>query len=78
MLVMTFNKKKCTHLVANLSRREKQVLAGLAAGKMRKEIAADLEISIHTVSVYTRNVYRMLNVRGSVLATRVAISAKLV
>jgi len=75
---MTFNSKKCAHLVANLSPREKQVLVELAAGKLRKEIAVDLGISIHTVDVYLRNVYRMLNVRGSVLATRVAVSARIV
>ena len=38
--------------IADLSRREQQVLAGLVAGKANKVIAYDLEISPRTVEIY--------------------------
>lgn len=44
----------------HLSRREKQVLAGIACGQSYKQVAADLELSIDTVRTYVRSLYRKL------------------
>ncbi len=38
------------------------VLGGLAAGLSRREIGADLYISLHTVKTHTRALYRKLGV----------------
>jgi DNA-binding CsgD family transcriptional regulator len=48
----------------HLSRRERQVLASLLAGARRKEIAADLGISVHTLNDYVKSLYRRLGVSG--------------
>ena len=45
-----------------LSPREKEVLHLIAAGKQRKEIARELNISVHTTSDYIKVIYRKLNV----------------
>ncbi|NOR81401.1 MAG: response regulator [Methyloprofundus sp.] len=45
-----------------LSPREKEVLQLIAAGKQRKEIARELNISVHTTSDYIKVIYRKLNV----------------
>ena len=42
--------------LAGLSKREREVLAGLVAGKPNKIIAFDLEISPRTVDIYRANV----------------------
>jgi DNA-binding NarL/FixJ family response regulator len=47
-----------------LSPREKQVLAGLAAGMSNKEIALNLQISAYTVKNHVRNILEKLNVRS--------------
>ncbi|HZQ48345.1 MAG TPA: LuxR C-terminal-related transcriptional regulator [Verrucomicrobiae bacterium] len=75
---MDFDSKKRVPLVARLSPREKQVLVALASGRLRKQIADDLGISIHTVNRYLSNTYRVLGVYNNVTATRVAVSARVV
>jgi DNA-binding NarL/FixJ family response regulator len=47
---------------AELSERERAVLDGLAAGLAYKQIADQLEISIHTVRNYIRRIYEKLHV----------------
>jgi len=47
---------------ANLSQRERSVLNGLAEGLAYKQIADQLEISIHTVRNYIRRIYEKLHV----------------
>ena len=77
-LIVGFNRYRCKRLVSRLGRREKQILTALAGGKMRKEIAADLGLSIHTINAYLHSTYRKLYVQSNVMATRVAVSAQLV
>jgi DNA-binding NarL/FixJ family response regulator len=45
-----------------LSKREKQVLQLICEGKMPKEIAADIEISLNTVQQYIKNIMRKFRV----------------
>ena len=49
---------------ADLSERERAVLDGLAAGLAYKQIADQLQISIHTVRNYIRRIYEKLHVRS--------------
>ncbi|MCK5356233.1 MAG: response regulator transcription factor [Methyloprofundus sp.] len=44
------------------SPREKEVLRLITEGKQRKEIARELNISVHTTSDYIKVIYRKLNV----------------
>jgi len=50
---------------AELSPREREVLDGLAEGQAYKQIAAKLDVSIHTVRNYIRRIYEKLHVRSS-------------
>jgi DNA-binding NarL/FixJ family response regulator len=47
-----------------LSDREREVLAGVAAGQTNREIAAALFLSPHTVKEHTSTLYRKLEVRN--------------
>ena len=61
------------HLV--LSDREQAVLKQLAHGLQCKQIAADLDISIHTVRTYVRRIYEKLHVATLPEAVAAAIRA---
>lgn len=52
-----------------LSKQEEKVLTVLAGGRMYKEIAAELNISINTVKKHLKNVYRKLQVSNRKHAT---------
>jgi DNA-binding NarL/FixJ family response regulator len=54
-----------TDETAELSPREREVLDGLAEGQAYKQIAAKLDVSIHTVRNYIRRIYEKLHVRSS-------------
>jgi len=47
-----------------LSAREHEILALLAKGRMYKEIAADLGISLNTVRMHTKHIYEKLHVQS--------------
>jgi DNA-binding NarL/FixJ family response regulator len=47
-----------------LTRREREVLACLAAGKMYKEISADLNVTLDTVRFHAKRIYKKLGVRS--------------
>lgn len=55
-----------------LSKREREVLLLIAQGKMSKEIADRLSISIHTVSRHRQNILEKLHVDNSIRALDVA------
>jgi DNA-binding NarL/FixJ family response regulator len=63
---------------AAISRRERQVLALLAAGKRSPEIAAQLNISVATVEAHRRNIMRKLGLHTVADLTRYAIREGLV
>lgn len=52
-----------------LSKQEEKVLTVLADGRMYKEIATELNISINTVKKHLKNVYRKLEVSNRRHAT---------
>ena len=47
-------------MIYNLSPREKEVLHGVCSGKTIKEVAYDLELSIHTVQTYYKTIMKKL------------------
>lgn len=60
-----------------LSDRERDVLAGMMAGKRGRQIAEDLHISTDTVRTHTRNIFAKLEVHSRLEAVRVARAAGL-
>jgi len=56
-----------------LTKREKEVLAGVAQGERSKEIAARLGITERTVRAYLTNIYTKLNVDSRASAVAVAL-----
>lgn len=60
-----------------LSEREKEILHLIKAGKLSKEIADMLHISIHTVSRHRQNILEKLSVDNSMEAVRAATLMKL-
>ncbi len=61
--------------VNQLSRRQKQVLLQMAAGKLNKQIAYELGLNERTVKLHRSAVFRALDVRTSADAIRIAIEA---
>lgn len=62
----------------NLTKREIEVLTGLVNGKMNKEIADSLHISIHTVVRHRKNITIKTGIRSQSGLTIYAISKKIV
>ena len=60
-----------------VSRRERQVLAGLAHGLTSAQVAVHLSLSIETVKTHLRRVYRKLDVTSGANAVDTAISRRL-
>ena len=61
--------------IAALSRRQREVLVELAAGKLNKQIAFELGLSERTVKMHRAAVFKSLGVRTSADAIRLAIEA---
>jgi hypothetical protein len=61
--------------VNKLSRRQKQVLLHMAAGKLNKQIAYELGLNERTIKLHRSAVFRALGVQTSADAIRVAIEA---
>lgn len=61
--------------IAALSRRQREVLLQLAAGKLNKQIAYELGLSERTVKMHRAAVFTSLGVRTSADAIRLAIEA---
>lgn len=60
-----------------LTRRERDVLIGVASGKANKEIAVDLGLSVRTVESYRESLTRKLGIPSAAGLTRFAIEARL-
>jgi two-component system response regulator FixJ len=63
--------------IGALSRRERQVLEALSAGRPNKVIAYDLGISVRTVEVHRARMLERLRVRSLAEAIRLAVLATL-
>ena len=61
--------------VAALTRRQREVLVHMAAGKLNKQIAFELALSERTVKMHRAAVFKALGVRSGADAIRVAIEA---
>ena len=61
--------------IAALSRRQREVLLQLAAGKLNKQIAYELGLSERTIKMHRAAVFASLGVRTSADAIRLAIEA---
>lgn len=56
-----------------LTAREQTILLQLAQGKSNKEVAVDLDISVHTVETHRKNVKRKLGISSTAGLTRYAM-----
>ena len=61
-----------------LTNAEREILKEIASGKMTKEIAADRNISSHTVITHRKNIFKKLGVSNVYDATRYAIRAGII
>ena len=61
-----------------LTPREIQILESMVKGKTKKEIAAILDLSFHTVDTHLRNIYQKLEVNTRTGAVAKALKEKLV
>jgi DNA-binding NarL/FixJ family response regulator len=61
-----------------LTARETQILEAMVKGKTKKEIAALLDLSFHTVDTHLRNIYQKLEVNTRTGAVAKALKEKLV
>ena len=75
-----FNSYKTTAFKVDqvLTNAEREILKEIATGKMTKEIAADRNISIHTVITHRKNIFKKLEVNSVHDATRYAIRAGII
>ena len=64
--------------VAGLTARELEVLRLVAAGKSNREIAADLYLSVKTVSRHLSNIFYKINVSSRAAATAFAYEQGLI
>jgi len=55
-----------------LTKRETQILGGIAEGKSRNKIANELIIDVETVKTHIKNIYHKLNVNSKDEAIRIA------
>ncbi|EPX80288.1 response regulator transcription factor [Litoreibacter arenae] len=56
-----------------LTAREQTILLQLAQGKSNKDVAADLDISVHTVETHRKNIKRKLGINSTAGLTRYAM-----
>jgi FixJ family two-component response regulator len=70
------NQKTNQGLLNKLTGRERQVLERIVAGRLNKQIADDLTISIKTVEAHRANIMEKLNVSTVADLLRLALSEK--
>jgi FixJ family two-component response regulator len=68
--------KNNQNLLSKLTGRERQVLERIIAGRLNKQIADDLTISIKTVEAHRANIMEKLNVNTVADLLRLALSEK--
>ncbi|MGD7314294.1 response regulator transcription factor, partial [Ralstonia pseudosolanacearum] len=66
--------KAANDLLSRLTTREQQVLERIVAGRLNKQIADDLGISIKTVEAHRANIMEKLNVNTVADLLRLALS----
>lgn len=69
-------RRQAAHVrVAALSRRQREVLQHMAAGKLNKQIAFELGLSERTIKMHRAAVFAALAIKSSADAIRIAIEA---
>ena len=68
------HRKNTQSLLSKLTGRERQVLERIVAGRLNKQIADDLSISIKTVEAHRANIMEKLNVNTVADLLRLALS----
>ncbi len=68
-------RKEALEQVNRLSRRQREILMLMAAGKLNKQIAYELKLSERTIKMHRSALFRALGVRTTADAIRVAIEA---
>ena len=69
-------RREAAHVrVAALSRRQREVLQHMAAGKLNKQIAYELGLSERTIKMHRAAVFAALAIKSSADAIRIAIEA---
>ncbi|WP_404309762.1 response regulator [Neorhodopirellula lusitana] len=61
-----------------LNAREQAVLEAMTRGLVRKQVAGELDLNLHTLDYVTRCIYRKLHVNGATAAVALAIRERLV
>jgi DNA-binding NarL/FixJ family response regulator len=74
LVIKSFQK----NLDTPLSKRETEVLEGIAVGKSRSKIAKELFIDLETVKTHIKNIYHKLNVNSREEALRVAKESRII
>ncbi len=69
------SRKQAAERLASLSRREREVMDGLVAGKRNKQIAKDLFISFRTVELHRANIMDKLEANSLSDVVRMALLA---
>jgi DNA-binding NarL/FixJ family response regulator len=78
MILQGFSKHGPVNHIEPLTAREVEVLGFLVKGLIKKEIANELLISLHTVDMHLRAIYRKLEVRSQTEAVSKALRQGLV
>lgn len=78
MMLSTFQVVRPRGADSDLTAREREVLTLLARGCAKKQIAADLGVSYHTVDMHTRGIYRKLQVHNLSGAVSKALQSGLI
>lgn len=79
-LLLSGNNSPATNSVEDhlLTQTEKNILKEIALGKTTKEIAADKNLSFHTINSHRKNIFRKLGVNNVHEATKYAMRAGIV
>lgn len=78
MILQGFAKLGPVEETEPLTNREEEVLRAMVRGLIKKEIADELDISLHTVDMHLRSVYRKLHVRTQTEAVSKALRKGLI
>jgi DNA-binding NarL/FixJ family response regulator len=74
LVVQSFRK----NIQSPLTKRETQILEGIAGGKSRRKIAAELFIDMETVKTHIKNIYNKLDVNSKDEALKVARESRFI
>jgi len=77
LVITDYEKENGTNSEIVLSKREKEVLRDLYNGLSSPEIAAKQRLSVNTVKMITKNIFKKLNVNSLVDAIRISVEQKL-